>query len=476
MNKSESVVTRFAPSPTGYLHIGGARTALFNWLFARKNKGKFILRIEDTDRQRSKQEYVEDIIEALSWLGLYWDEGPIFQSQRLDYYNSIIEKLLKEGKAYYCHCDPEELEKKKKEAMARGEKPRYDRKCRDLGLGPAPGAVVRIKAPLTGITQFKDIIKGNISVPNEELDDIIIRRSDGTPTFHLAVVADDIDMGINYIIRGDDHLNNTPKQIIIYQALNAPIPKYAHIPLILGPDRARLSKRHGAMPVLAYKEMGYLPQALVNALARLGWSYGNQERFTVEELIEKFSLERVGKSPGIFNAEKLLDLNAWHIRNSSDEYLAKELIPFIKKLGIQEVTEQDTIKLVPILKKRSKTLVEMAEKSLFYFGMDVEYEEDAEKNYLIPQVLALLSDLRDRISKIESFDQKSLEELFIKFLDDHKIKLKEIAQAIRVALTGKTVSPGLFEMMEVLGKEKVLYRLSRAIERIKRKGFSNMLK
>lgn len=465
----EKVITRFPPSPTGYLHIGGARTALFNWLFARKNKGKFILRIEDTDRERSSQEYVKDIINALKWLGLYWDEGPIFQSQRLEYYEALIERLLQEGKAYYCHCTPEELEMKKRQAMARGEKPKYDRKCRDMGLGPAPGAVVRIKAPLTGVTQFRDIIKGSIKIDNRELDDIIIRRSDGTPTYHLAVVADDIDMGINYIIRGDDHLNNTPKQIIIYQALGKPIPNYAHVPLILGPDRTRLSKRHGAMPVLAYKEQGYLPQALVNALARLGWSYGNQERFTVDELVEKFSLDRVGKSAGIFNAEKLLDLNAWHIRNSSDEYLAEEVISFIKKLGVQNVPKQVTIRLVPLLKNRSKTLVEMAEKSLFYFQEDVKYEKGADDNYLKPQLVSLFIELKDNLEKLNRFDQKGLEEVFKKFLDDHNIKLKELAQAIRVALTGKTVSPGLFEMMEVLGKEKVINRLSKAIQHMENK-------
>lgn len=465
----EKVITRFPPSPTGYLHIGGARTALFNWLFARKNKGKFILRIEDTDRERSSQEYVKDIINALKWLGLYWDEGPIFQSQRLEYYEALIERLLQEGKAYYCHCTPEELEMKKRQAMARGEKPKCDRKCRDMGLGPAPGAVVRIKAPLTGVTQFRDIIKGSIKIDNRELDDIIIRRSDGTPTYHLAVVADDIDMGINYIIRGDDHLNNTPKQIIIYQALGKPIPNYAHVPLILGPDRTRLSKRHGAMPVLAYKEQGYLPQALVNALARLGWSYGNQERFTVDELVEKFSLDRVGKSAGIFNAEKLLDLNAWHIRNSSDEYLAEEVISFIKKLGVQNVPKQVTIRLVPLLKNRSKTLVEMAEKSLFYFQEDVKYEKGADDNYLKPQLVSLFIELKDNLEKLNRFDQKGLEEVFKKFLDDHNIKLKELAQAIRVALTGKTVSPGLFEMMEVLGKEKVINRLSKAIQHMENK-------
>ncbi len=472
MEEKEKVITRFPPSPTGYLHIGGARTALFNWLFARKNRGKFILRIEDTDRQRSSQVYVKDIIDSLKWLGLYWDEGPIFQSQRFEYYDSVIERLLQEGKAYYCHCDPEELERKKKEAMSRGEKPRYDRRCRDLGLGPAPNAVVRIKAPLSGVTRFKDIIKGNITINNQELDDIIIRRSDGSPTYHLAVVADDIDMGINYIIRGDDHLNNTPKQIIIYQALGKPVPNYAHVPLILGPDRTRLSKRHGAMSVLEYKKMGYLPQALVNALARLGWSYGNQERFTIDELIEKFSLDRVGKSAGIFNAEKLLDLNGWHIRNSSDEYLAKELIPFIKELGVQDVTKDETLKLVPLLKNRSKTLVEMAEKSMFYFQEDVKYEEEADDKHLKPELMELLADLKERLNKLDRFDQKGLEEVFKKFLEDHNIRLKELAQSIRVALTGKTVSPGLFEMMEVLGKQRVIQRISKAVQHIEKKASS----
>ena len=468
----ENVVTRFPPSPTGYLHLGGARTALFNWLFARKNKGKFILRIEDTDRQRSSQVYVKDIIDALEWLGLSWDEGPIFQSQRFEYYDLVIDRLLKEGKAYYCHCDPHELEKKKKQAMARGEKPKYDRRCRDLGLGPAPGAVVRIKAPLTGVTQFRDIVKGTVRINNQELDDIVIRRSDGTPTYHLAVVADDIDMGVNYIIRGDDHLNNTPKQIIIYQALGEPLPNYAHVPMILGPDRTRLSKRHGAMPVLAYREKGYLPQALINALARLGWSYGNQERFQVDELIEKFSLDRVGKSAGIFNAEKLLDLNAWHIRNSKDEYLAREVIPFIKRLGFSDVTEQDTIKLVPLLKNRSKTLLEMAEKSVFYFQEDVEYEKEADDKFLRPELIKFFIDLKNRLEKLDRFDQNRLEKVFKRFLEDHNIKLKDMAQSIRVALTGKTVSPGLFEVMEVLGKERVLSRISKAIKYIEEKEIS----
>lgn len=330
---NEKVVTRFPPSPTGYLHIGGARTALFNWLFSKQQGGKFILRIEDTDEQRSSDEATRAILESMEWLGLSWDEGPYFQSRRYDIYNEVIDRLIANGEGYHCHCSPEDLEKQRQRARGKGLKPKYDGTCRDLGLGPAPGSVVRLKTPLSGITQFIDLVKGPISFDNEELDDLIIRRSNGSPTYHLAVVADDISLGITYVIRGDDHVNNTPRQILIYKALGEPIPEYAHLPMILGPDKTRLSKRHGAMSVLAYRDMGYLPHALLNALARLGWSYGDQEKFSMEEMIEKFSLESVGKAAGVFNAEKLLDLNAWYIRESSDDFLAERLTPFLENQG-----------------------------------------------------------------------------------------------------------------------------------------------
>ncbi|MBN2124294.1 MAG: glutamate--tRNA ligase, partial [Deltaproteobacteria bacterium] len=291
---STQVVTRFPPSPTGYLHIGGARTALFNWLFARKHGGRFILRIEDTDKVRSTEEATRAILDSMEWLGLDWDAGPYFQSQRYPIYREFLERLLSAGKAYYCHCTPEELDERRHEAMAAGLKPKYDAKCRDLGLGPGPGAAVRLKSPRTGRTTFNDLVKGPVSFDNEELDDLVLWRSDDSPTYHFAVVVDDIAMGLTHIIRGDDHVNNTPRQIHIYQALGEPLPSFAHVPMILGPDRTRLSKRHGATSVLAYRDMGYLPHALVNALVRLGWSYGDQEIFTLGELVEKFSLENVG--------------------------------------------------------------------------------------------------------------------------------------------------------------------------------------
>lgn len=465
----EKIVTRFPPSPTGYLHIGGARTALFNWLFTRQKGGKFVLRIEDTDKARSSDETTKAIIESMEWLGLDWDEGPYFQSQRYDIHNAFIERLLSTGQAYHCHCSPDELERGRKAAMAKGLKPKYDGKCRDLGLGPAPGSVVRLKTPKTGITQFNDLVKGRVRFDNEELDDLILRRSDGSPTYHMAVVADDISLGITYVIRGDDHVNNTPRQILIYKALREPIPQYAHVPMILAPDKTRLSKRHGAISVLAYRDMGYLPHALLNSLARLGWSYGDQEKFTKEELIEKFSLKNVGKSAGVFNADKLLDLNAWYIRNSSDEFLARELIPFLQQFGFKGLEQQKVKEAVATLKPRSKTLLDMAEGALFYFQEEITYEKRADDKFLKPDILGSLEDIHGRLEKAPEFNQADLEKIFVGFLEDNEIKLKKVAQPLRVALTGKTASPGIFEVMEILGRKKVLERLAKAITHIRSK-------
>jgi glutamyl-tRNA synthetase len=462
----DQVVTRFPPSPTGYLHIGGARTALYNWLFARQKGGRFLLRIEDTDRERSSAEATKAILESLQWLGLDWDEGPYFQSQRYPIYWSFVERLLSTSKAYYCHCTPDELDRRRKEAMERGLKPKYDGRCREMALGPGPQAVVRLKSPQTGNTFFNDLIKGPISFNNEELDDLILWRSDGSPTYHLAVVADDIAMGLTHIIRGDDHVNNTPRQILIYQALGEPLPSYAHVPMILGPDRTRLSKRHGATSVLAYRDMGYLPQALINALARVGWSYGDQEKFSISELIEHFSLENVGKSAGIFNMEKLLDLNARYIRESESEALARELIPFLEKQGLAHLDHGKLVAAVDTLKPRSKTLVEMAEKGSFYFVENVTFDPAAAKKFLKPDVLDLMKDIRDRIRDMTGFTQGDMEKVFLDFIEEKGIKLGKVAQPLRVALTGTGVSPGLFEVMEVLGREQVLRRIDKALGNI----------
>lgn len=463
------IVTRFPPSPTGYLHIGGSRTALFNWLFTRQKGGKFILRIEDTDEERSSDAATDAILESMKWLGLSWDEGPYFQSQRYDLYNAVIDRLLNMGQAYHCHCSPEVLEQKRNTAQAKGLKPKYDGACRNLGLDPAPGSVVRLKTPGTGTTGFDDLVKGPIRFENEELDDLIIKRSNGSPTYHLAVVADDIDLGITYVIRGDDHVNNTPRQILIYKALGEPLPQYAHLPMILGPDKSRLSKRHGAMSVLAYRDMGYLPHALLNALARVGWSSGDQEKFSMEEMIEKFSLDHVGKSAGVFNTEKLLDLNAWYIRESSDEFLVENLIPFLEKLGIFQPDEAILKEIVPHLKARSKTLVEMAEGVKFCFDEKIEYEKKGDEKFLKKDVVELLSNLADTLSKTSQFDQETLEKTFVSFLEEKEIKLRKLAQPLRVALTGKTASPGIFEIMQVLGKEKVIDRIRKAVAHINAK-------
>ncbi|MCU4138507.1 MAG: Glutamyl- or glutaminyl-tRNA synthetase [Thermodesulfobacteria bacterium] len=460
------VITRFPPSPTGHLHLGGARTALFNWLFTRHNQGKFILRFEDTDRERSKPEYVKSIIEALKWLGLDWDEGPYFQSKRLKIYQKYAQKLFEEGKAYYCECSKEILEEKKKKMLEKGLKPRYDGTCREKNLGPGEGRALRIKAPEIGEIVFEDLLRGKIVFPAEEIDDFIIVRSDGTPTYHFAVVIDDITMGITHVIRGDDHISNTPKQLLIYKALEIDPPEFAHIPMVLGSDGARLSKRHGAKSILEYRDAGFLPKALLNYLARLGWGYGDQEYFTVEELIEKFDLKSINLSPARFDQNKLLAINAYWIKNSDNKYLLEHLKYFLRNYDLNKFSEEYLLSAIETVKTRSKTLVEMADMIKFYLVEDVSYDLDGAKKFLIPEIKSLLKKIAEDLKDLP-LEEKKLEEYFRNLAEESGIKLKNIAQAVRVALTGKTVSPGLFEIIKVLGKERVEKRLKKAIDFIK---------
>jgi glutamyl-tRNA synthetase len=462
----EKIVTRFAPSPTGYLHVGGARTAIFNWLHARHMKGKFILRVEDTDMERSTQASVDAIFEALEWLQMDWDEGPYFQSKRFHIYNEYIKKILDSGHAYFCTCSPQEIEAMREKARATGGKPKYDGTCRDKGLSKTENAVIRFKAPLLGTTVIEDIIKGNIAFQNTELDDFIISRSDGTPTYNFVVVVDDITMGVNTVIRGDDHVMNTPKQILLYQALGSPLPSFGHVPMVLGSDRTRLSKRHGAMSVTAYRDMGYLPDALINYLVRLGWSHGDQEFFTKDELIEKFTLTHIGKSAGVFNPEKLLALNAEHIRETSLAKLTSQLLPFLKQKGCGAEVGPYIESVIKTLNIRSKTLVEMADGAMFYFEDRVSYDEKAAAKFLKPIALEPLKRLIEQIEAIDDFNTKNLEKAFSQVMEITGLKLGKIAQPVRVALTGKTASPGIFEIIEVLGKEKVLARLNEAVQLI----------
>ena len=461
------VRTRFAPSPTGYLHIGGARTALFNYLFARHNGGKFVLRIEDTDRERSKEEYTEAILEDMRWLGLEWDEGPFYQSQRFDLYREHAERLLKEGLAYRCYCTPEELEKRREEALKEGRPPKYDGRCRTL-TNPPEGRpfALRFRVP-EGSTTLKDVIRGTITFEHEEIEDFVILRSDGTPTYNLCVVVDDALMKITHIIRGDDHINNTPKQILLYKALGYSVPEFAHLPMLLGPDRTRLSKRHGATAVGAYREMGYLPHALVNYLARLGWSYGDQEIFSKEELIEKFTLEGVGRSPGVFNPEKLLWLNHHYIKTSAPEELIEPFLAQLKTLGVDAAGDPRLTLIIKSLQERAKTLKEMAESSLFYFTETVEFDEKAEKKFLTPDRAELLELIKEGLKELEPFTADSIQALFEQILTERGLKLKDVAQPVRVSLTGRTVSPGIFETIEAMGRELTLKRLEDAIRRIK---------
>jgi glutamyl-tRNA synthetase len=442
--------------------LGGAHTALFNWLFARHHHGVFILRIEDTDKERSEERFVEEIQESLLWLGLDWDEGPYHQSERLQLYHDYTNRLVQARAAYYCDCDPEDLEGRRQKALDLGHKPRYDGSCRERGLAPGANTAVRFKTPQTGTTCWQDQIKGHIAFENHELDDLVIMRADGIPTYNLAVVVDDITMGVNTIIRGDDHVSNTPKQILLFQAFDSPLPTFGHVPMVLGKDKARLSKRHGATSVTAYRDMGFLPEAFLNYLVRLGWSHGDQEFFTVAELVEKFSLENIGRSAGVFDFEKLLALNADHIQAMPPRQLAPRLIPFLEAEGVAAAEGPFIERVIATLQPRSKTLVDMARDARFYYAETITYDEQAAAKFLTRDAVEPLERLARQLEALPAFTPESLEGAFQAVMAATGLKLGKIAQPVRVALTGRTASPGIFEITEIIGKDKVLERLRAA--------------
>lgn len=464
------VRVRFAPSPTGFLHIGGVRTALFNWLYARQQQGVFILRIEDTDQSRSTDQSIQAIIEGLQWVGLDWDEGPYRQTARMELYRTHAMRLFEQGQAYWCVCTAEELEARRKEAEAKGLSPRYDGRCRNRGITQPPGdAALRFKAPQTGETVVDDLIKGKIVFDNAVLDDLIILRSNGYPTYNFSVVVDDALMQITHVVRGDDHLTNTPRQVPMFHALGFPVPQFGHLPMILGADKARLSKRHGATSIIAYKEMGYLSEAMVNYLVRLGWSHGDQEVFTRSELIEKFTWKNVQSSAAVFNPDKLLWMNAEYIKTCPPESVAWALLPFLEQAGLidpsRPLSRDWLVQLVILVRERAKTLVEMVEWVKPYFGEAVVWEEEAAKKYLTQANAPVLRKLLERFHSLPAFSKQTWEEQFKRLVEEEGMKMGQLAQPVRVALTGRTASPGLFDVMEVLGRDRTLSRLQQSLAR-----------
>ena len=461
-----SIRTRFAPSPTGYLHVGGARTALFSWLYARKHGGRFILRIEDTDLERSSQASVNAILEGMTWLGLEYDEGPFYQTQRFDRYKQVIEQLLVQGDAYYCYCSKEELEVLREQQMANKEKPRYNGKCRH-GSDHSGERVVRFKNPESGDVVIDDLVKGRIVVANKELDDLIIARSDGTPTYNLTVVVDDMDMGVTHVIRGDDHVNNTPRQINILKALNASLPIYAHVPMILGADGARLSKRHGAVSVMQYRDDGYLPEALLNYLVRLGWSHGDQELFSIDEMIALFNLEKVNVSASTFNTEKLLWLNHQYLMTSEPNHVANHLSWHLGQLGIDPSNGPNLADVVKAQRERCKTLVEMAKQSVYFYQDFDVYDEAAVKKHLKTGSEEVLSYLWQQFNNESDWQAENLHDIVQSSAETLQLGLGKIAQPLRIAISGSGVSPAIDITLALLGKEKTLSRIERTITFIK---------
>jgi glutamyl-tRNA synthetase len=464
-----TITTRFAPSPTGYLHIGGARTALFSWLYARKHGGDFILRIEDTDLERSTQESVNAILEGMTWLGLEYDKGPFYQTHHFDRYKEIIQQLLAQGDAYYCCCSKDELEAVRNEQMANKEKPRYNGKCRNMGYKGDDGReyVVRFKNPADGVVTINDLVKGDIVVANKELDDLVIARTDGSPTYNLTVVVDDMDMKVTHVIRGDDHINNTPRQMNILKALGAPLPLYAHLPMILGSDGARLSKRHGAVSVMQFRDDGYLPEALLNYLVRLGWSHGDQEVFSVDEMVEYFELENVNVSASTFNTKKLLWLNHQYIMNSEPAHVARHLSWHIGQLGIDPSEGPALVEVVKAQRERSQTLVEMAQASAFFYRDFDDYDEKAVKKNFNAEAAEVLAALHQQFAKIEDWQGEALHQLIVDLAEAKAVNMGKVAQPLRVAVTGTAVSPAIDVTLTLLGKEKTLSRMQKAIDTIK---------
>jgi glutamyl-tRNA synthetase len=464
-----TVRTRFAPSPTGLLHIGGVRTALFCWLYARRHGGVFILRVEDTDRERSTPEAVQVILDGMRWLGLDADEGPFYQSQRYPRYREVIQQWLQEGKAYHCWCSKEELEAMRNAQLARKEKPRYDGRCR-AGRAPVPGAtpVVRFKNPQDGDVVVADAVHGDVTFRNAELDDLIIERSDGNPTYNFCVVVDDYDMKVTHVIRGDDHLNNTPRQMNMLRALGATPPVYAHVPMILGPDGAKLSKRHGAVSVLQYQEEGFLPDALLNYLVRLGWSHGDQEVFTREEMIAAFDIHDVNKAASAFNPEKLLWLNQQHMVRSTPDKLVAHLRYQLGRLGITSDDDELLEGIILAQRERAKTLKEMAENSRFFFAAEIQIDPKAAAKHLTADAQASLAEARDRLAALPEWTAPAIHDSVNALATEKGVGLGKIVQPIRVAISGGTVSPPIDATLALLGRERTLARIEAALKHIAR--------
>jgi glutamyl-tRNA synthetase len=467
---SQIIRTRFAPSPTGYLHLGGARTALFSWAFARHHKGVFVLRIEDTDLERSTPEAVQAILDGMDWLGMQPDEGPFYQMERMGRYREVIERMLKEGNAYYCYSSPEEVNAMREKARSAGLKPRYDGTWRPepgKTLPPVPHGrepVVRFKTPLDGATSWNDIVKGPISIDNSELDDLVIARADGTPTYNFCVVVDDWDMQITHVIRGDDHINNTPRQINILQALGGTLPQYGHVPMILGPDGEKLSKRHGAVSVMQYAEDGYLPEAMVNYLARLGWSHGNDEIFTRDQLIEWFDTRNLSKSAAQWDPKKLNWVNAHYIRESNNEKLAEKVAPRIVRLG-GDPEAVDLEAVMGLLKERAETLNQLAQDAMLFCGPFVPADDQMKQEHLTPEALTVLADFASQAETLPEWTIPALSDLIKTILKQHNLKMPRLGIPLRIAVTGRKQTPAVDAVLALLGRETVLKRLATVLEK-----------